>query len=165
LFILLGGPQSCQEVYWENQYLHHLKKFHPHLVPPNYQTFSSFVGAPPEAAPQPSSVVYPPGQVQELQPAPQAFFEILEQWNQMKCVISDMKVGMSDLKIVSNETRLELVDHRGLLNDIMAEIGYWKKHKNNQGFCMQGTILAIVLLIIGLVFGSYITAGLSKKIE
>jgi hypothetical protein len=30
------------------------------------------------------------GQVQEPQPAPQAFFEILEEWNQMKCVISDM---------------------------------------------------------------------------
>jgi hypothetical protein len=71
--------------FWENQYLHHLKKFHPHLVPPNYQTFSNFVGAPPEAAPgaapQPSSVVYPLGQVQEPQPAPQAFSEILEQWN------------------------------------------------------------------------------------
>jgi hypothetical protein len=98
-----------------------LKKFHPHLVLPNYQTFSSFTGAQPEAAPQPSSVVYPPGQVQEPQPAPQAFSEILEQWNQIKCVISDMKVGMSDLKIASNETRLELADHRGQLNDIMAE--------------------------------------------
>jgi hypothetical protein len=74
-----------RKFFWENQYLHHLKKFHPHLVPPNYQTFSNFVGAPPEAAPgaapQPSSVVYPLGQVQEPQPAPQAFSEILEQWN------------------------------------------------------------------------------------
>jgi hypothetical protein len=42
--------------------------------------------------------VYPPGQVQEPQPAPPAISEILDQWNQMKCVISDMKVGMSDLK-------------------------------------------------------------------
>jgi hypothetical protein len=80
-------------------------------------------------------------------------------------VISDMKVGMSDLKIARNETRLELADHRGQLNDIMAEIGYRKKHKKNQGFCMQGTILAVVVLIIGLVLGSYITAGLSKKFE
>jgi hypothetical protein len=147
-----------------------LKKFHPHLVPPNYQTFSGFVGiAPPEvapgAAPQPSSVVYPPGQVQEPQPAPQLISEMLDQWNQMKCVISDMKVGISDLKIASNETRLELADHRGQLNDIMAEIGYRKKHKKNQGFCMQGTILAVVVLIIGLVLGSYITAELSKKFE
>jgi hypothetical protein len=132
-----------------------LKKFHRHLVPPNYQTFSSFVGAPPEAAPgappQLSSVVYPPGQVQEPQPAPQAISEILDQWNQMKCVISDMKVRMSDLKIVSNETRLELADHRGQLNEIMAEIGYRKKHKKNQGFCMQGTIITVVVLIIDLV--------------
>jgi hypothetical protein len=98
-----------------------LKKFHPHLVPPNYQTFSSFVVAPPEAAPgaapQPSRVVYPPGQVQVPQPAPQAISEILDQWNQMKCVISNMKVGISDLTIASNEMRLELVDHRGQLND------------------------------------------------
>jgi hypothetical protein len=132
-----------------------LKKFHRHLVPPNYQTFSSFVGAPPEAAPgaapQLSSVVYPPGQVQEPQPAPHAISEILDQWNQMKCVISDMKVRMSDLKIVSNETRLELADHRGQLNEIMAEIGYRKKHKKNQGFCMQGTIITVVVLIIDLV--------------
>jgi hypothetical protein len=146
-----------------------LKKFHPHLVPPNYQTFNGFVAASPEAAlgaaPQPSSVVYPPGQVQEPQPAPPAISEILDQWNQMKCVISDMKVGMSDLKIASNEMTLELVDHRGQLNDIMADIGYRKKHKKNQGFCMQGTILAVVVLIIGLVLGSYITAGLSKKFE
>jgi hypothetical protein len=90
-----------------------LKKFHPHLVPPNYQMFRSFVGsAPPEvapgAAPQLSSVVYLPRQVQEPQPAPQSISEMLDQWNQMKCVISDMKVGMSDLKIASNEMRLEL---------------------------------------------------------
>jgi hypothetical protein len=147
-----------------------LKKFHPHLVPLNYQTFSSFIGAPPEAAPgaapQPSSVVYPSGQVQEPQLAPQAISEILDQWNQMKCVISDMNVGTSDLKIASNEMRLELADHRGKLNEIMADIGYRKKHKKNQGFsCMQGTILAVVVFIIGLVPGSYITAGLSKKFE
>jgi hypothetical protein len=139
------------------------------LVPPNYQTFSSFVVAPPEAAPgaapQPSSVVYPPGQVQVPQPGPQAISEILDQWNQMKCVISNMKVGISDLTIASNEMRLELADHRGQLNEIMADNGYRKKHKKNQGLCMQGTILAVVVLIIGLVLGSYITAGLAKKFE
>jgi hypothetical protein len=43
-----------------------------------------------------------------------------------------MKVGMSDLKIASNETRLELADHRGQLNDIMEEIGYRKKHKKSR---------------------------------
>jgi hypothetical protein len=109
--------------------------------------------------------VYPPEQVQEPQPAPQAISEIRDQWNQMKCVISDMKVGMSDLKIVSNEMRLELADHRGQLNEIMEDIGYRKKHKKNQGFCMQGTIIVVVVLIIGLVLGSYITGGLSKKFE
>jgi uncharacterized membrane protein YdbT with pleckstrin-like domain len=83
----------------------------------------------------------------------------------MKCVISDLKVGMSDLKIASNETSLELADHRGQLNDIMAEIVYRKKHKKNQGFFMQGTILVVVVLIIGLVLGSYIIAGLSQKFE
>jgi hypothetical protein len=54
-----------------------LKKFHPHLLPPNYQSFSSLVGATPApGAAQPSSVVYPPGQVQE---PPQANSEFLEQ--------------------------------------------------------------------------------------
>jgi hypothetical protein len=140
-----------------------LKNFHPHLLLPNYHSFSSLVGATPApGAAQPSSVVYPPGQVQE---PPQANSEFLEQWNQMKCVISDLKVGMSDLKIASNETRLELAYHRGQLNDIMAEIGYRKKRNKNQGFCMQGTIIAVVILIIGLVLGSYITTGLSKKFE
>jgi hypothetical protein len=111
-----------------------LKNFHPHLLPPNYQSFNSLVGATPApGVAQPSSVVYPPGKVQE---PPQANSEFLEQWNQMKCVISDLKVGMSDLKIVSNETRLEFADHRGQLNDIMAEIGYRKKRNKNQGFCM-----------------------------
>jgi ABC-type lipoprotein release transport system permease subunit len=66
---------------------------------------------------------------------------------------------------VSNETRFELADHRGQLIDIMAEIGYRKKRNKNQGFCMPGTIIAVVVLIIGLVLGSYITAGLSKKFE
>jgi hypothetical protein len=70
----------------------------------------------------------------------------------MKCVISDLKVGMSDLKTESNKTRLELADHRGQLNDIIAEIGYRKKRNKNQGFCMQGTIIAVVVSIIGLVF-------------
>jgi hypothetical protein len=107
--------------------------------------------------------VYPPGQVQVPQPAPQSYSEILDQWNQMKCVISDMKVGISDLKIASNEMRLELADHRGQLNEIMADNGYRKKHKKNQGLCMHDTILIVVVLIIGLVLGSYITAGLSKK--
>jgi hypothetical protein len=144
-----------------------LKKFHPHLVPPNYQTFSSVVAAPPEAAPevapQLSSVVHPPGQVQVPQPAPQPNSEILDQLNQMRCVVSDMKVGISDLKISSNEMRLELADYRGQHNEIMADNGYQKKHKKNQGLCMQGTILTVVVLIIGLVLGSYITAELSKN--
>jgi ABC-type lipoprotein release transport system permease subunit len=69
------------------------------------------------------------------------------------------------LKIASDETRLELADHRGQLIDIMAEIGYRKKRNKNQGFCMRGTIIAVVVLIIGLVLGSYITAELSKKFE
>jgi hypothetical protein len=64
LFILLGDPNSCQEVYYENQYINHLKKFHPHLLPPNYQSFNSLVRATPApGAAQQSSVVYPPGQV------------------------------------------------------------------------------------------------------
>jgi TolA-binding protein len=151
----------------ENQYLHHLKTFHPHLVPPNYETFSSVVAAPPqaapEAAPQPSSVVYPPRQVQVPQPTPQPISEITDQLSQMKCVISDMKVGISDLKISSNQMRLELSDHRGQLNEVMANNGYWKKHKKNQGLCMQATILSIVVLIIGVVLGSYLTVGLSKN--
>jgi hypothetical protein len=103
--------------------------------------------------------------VQVPQPAPQSISEILDQWNQMKCVISDMKVGISDLKIVSNEMSLELAYHRGQLNEIMTDNGYRKKHKKNQGVCMQGTILTVVVLILGLVLGSYITAGLSKKFE
>jgi hypothetical protein len=146
-----------------------LKTFHPHLVPPNYQTFSSVVATPPqaapEAAPQLSSVVYQPGQVHVPQPAPQPNSEIMDQLNQMKCVISDMKVGISDLKISSNEMRLELADHRGQLNEIMANNDYRKKHKKNQGLCMRGTILTVVVLIIGLVLGSYITAGLSKELS
>jgi hypothetical protein len=77
--------------FWENQYLHHLKTFHPHLMPPNYQMFNSVVAAPPqaapEAAPQPSRVVYPPGQVQVPQLALQPIYEIMDQLNQMKCVI------------------------------------------------------------------------------
>jgi hypothetical protein len=40
----------------------------------------------------------------------------------MKCVIFYLKMGMSDLKIASNETRLELADHRGQLNDIMQKL-------------------------------------------
>jgi hypothetical protein len=64
LFILLGDPKSCQDVYYENQHINHLKNFHPHLLPPNYQSFSSLVGATPApGVAQPSSVVYPPGQV------------------------------------------------------------------------------------------------------
>jgi hypothetical protein len=114
----------------ENKYLHHLKTYHPHLVP---------------------------------QPAPQPISEIMDQLNQMKCVISDMKVGISDLKISNNEMRHELADHRGQLDEIMANNVYQKKHKKNRGLCMQGTILAVVVLIIGVVLGSYLTAGLSKN--
>jgi hypothetical protein len=56
-----------------------LKNFHPHLLPPNYQSFNSLVGATPApGAAQPSSVVYLPGQVQE---PPLANSEFLEQWN------------------------------------------------------------------------------------
>jgi hypothetical protein len=58
-----------------------LKTFHPHLVPRNYQTFNSVVAAPPQAAPQPSSVVYPLEQVQVPQPAPEQISEIMDQLN------------------------------------------------------------------------------------
>jgi hypothetical protein len=71
---------------WEGQYLH--------LVLTNYQMFTS-IAAPPLATgtttvPQPSSVVYPLGQVQPVS-------EIMDQLNQLKCVISDLKLGFSDL--------------------------------------------------------------------
>jgi hypothetical protein len=38
-----------------------------------------------------------------------------------------------------------------------------KKPKKNKGLCMQGTILAFVILIIGVVLGSYLIGGMSKN--
>jgi hypothetical protein len=102
--------------------------------------------------------VYPPGQVQ-VQPV----FEIMDQLSQLKCVISDTKVGVCDLKISNNEVRHELAKHRGQLNELMAKNGYRKKPKKNQRLCMQGTILVVVVLIIGVVLDSYLTAKLSKN--
>jgi hypothetical protein len=67
------------------------------------------------------------------------------------------------LKISNNETRHELAEHRGQLNEIMEEIGYRKNPKKNKGLCMHGTILTFVVLIIGVVLGSYLTSGLSKN--
>jgi hypothetical protein len=87
----------------------------------------------------------------------------MDQLNKMKCVVSDIKVEISDLKILNNEVRHELAEHRGQLNELMAKNGYQKKPKKNQGLCMQGTILAVVVLIIGVVLGSHLTAGLSKN--
>jgi hypothetical protein len=95
--------------------------------------------------------------------APQPISEIMDQLNQMKCVIFDMTVGISDLKISNIEVRHELAEHRGQLNELMAKNGYWKKPKKNQGLCMQGTILTVVVLIIGVVLGSFLTVGLSKN--
>jgi hypothetical protein len=82
--------------------------------------FTSIAAPPhaaPQAAPQPSSVVYPPGQVQ---PMP----EIMDQLNQLKCVVSDLKMEFSDLKMSNNETRLELAEHRGQLTELLAKNGY-----------------------------------------
>jgi hypothetical protein len=59
--------------------------------------------------------------------------------------------------------RHKLAKHRGQLNELMAKNGYRKKPKKNQGLCMQGTILAVVVLIIGAVLDSYPTAGLSEN--
>jgi hypothetical protein len=106
------------------------------------------VAAPPLATgtttvPQPSSVVYPLGRVQPVS-------EIMDQLNQLKCVVSDLKLGFSDLKISNNEMRHEVN-------------GYRKKPKKNNGLCMQGTILVVVVLIICVVLGSYLTGGLSKN--
>jgi hypothetical protein len=67
------------------------------------------------------------------------------------------------LKILNNEVRHELAEHRVQLNELMVKNGYRKKPKKNQGLCMQGTILAVVVLIIGAVLGCYLTAGLSKN--
>jgi uncharacterized protein Veg len=72
-------------------------------------------------------------------------------------------LGFSDLKISNNETRQELAEHRGQLTELMAKNGYRKKSKKNKGLCMQGTILAFVVLIIGVAIGSYIIGGLSKN--
>jgi hypothetical protein len=111
------------------------------------------VAALPQAAPQPSSVVYPPGQVQ---PVP----EIMEQSNQLKFVVSDLKFGFSDLKMSHNETRLD----RGKFIEHLAKNDRGKKKpKKNKGLCMQSTMLAFVILIIGVVLGSYLTDGLSKN--
>jgi hypothetical protein len=75
--------------------------------------------------------VYLSGQVQVPQLAPQPISEIMDQLNQMKCVIFDMTVGISDLKISNNEVRHELAEHRGQLNELMAKNGYRKKPKKN----------------------------------
>jgi hypothetical protein len=115
--------------------------------------FTSVV-APPQAAPQPSSVMYPQGQVQPIS-------KIIDPLNQLKCVVFDMKVGFSDLKISNNEMRYELAEHRGQLTELMAKNDYQKKPMKNKGLCMQGTILVVVVLIIGAVLGSYLTGGLS----
>jgi hypothetical protein len=52
--------------------------------------FTSVAASPratPQPAPQMSSVVYPPGQVQPVS-------KIMYQLNQLKCVVSDMKLGL-----------------------------------------------------------------------
>jgi hypothetical protein len=90
-------------------------------------------------------------------------FEIMDQLNQLKCVVSDLKLGFSYLKISNNETRLELPEHRGQLTELMAKNGCWKKPEKNKGLCMHGTILSFVILIIGVVLGSYLTGGLSMN--
>jgi hypothetical protein len=72
------------------------------------------VAAPPQAAPQLSNVVYPSAQVQPV-------YEIMDQMNQLKCVVSDLKLGFSDLKISNNETRHKLAEHRGQLTEIMEK--------------------------------------------
>jgi uncharacterized protein Veg len=59
--------------------------------------------------------------------------------------------------------RHELAEHRGQLTELMAKNGYRKKPKKNKGLYMQGIILAVVVLIIGVVLGSYLTGGLSKS--
>jgi hypothetical protein len=100
--------------------------------------------------------VYPLGQVQPVS-------EIMDQLNQLKCVVSDMQLGFSDLKISNKEMRHELAEHRGQLTELMAKNGYRKNPKKNKGVCMQGTILAVVVLIIGVVLGNYLTGGLSKN--
>jgi hypothetical protein len=87
----------------------------------------------------------------------------MDQLNQVKFVICDIKVQISDLKISNNEVRHQLAEHRVQLNELMAKNGYRKKPKKNQGLCMQGTILAVVVLIIGVVLGCYLTVGLSKN--
>jgi hypothetical protein len=68
------------------QYLQHLRTNYPHLVSANYHMFTS-VAALPQAAPQPSSVVYPPRQVQLVS-------EIMDQLIQLKCVVSDLKLDL-----------------------------------------------------------------------
>jgi hypothetical protein len=87
----------------------------------------------------------------------------MDRLNQLKCDISDIKVGVSDFKISNNEVRHELAEHRGQLNELMVKNYYRKKPKKNKGLCMQGTILVVVVLIIGIVLGSHLTGGLSKN--
>jgi hypothetical protein len=88
------------------------------------------IAAPPQAAPQvapqPSSVVYPPGQVQ---PVP----EIMDHLNQLNFVVSDLKLGFSDLKMSHNEMRLELAEQRGKFTEHLAKNGCGKKPKKNKG--------------------------------
>jgi hypothetical protein len=90
--------------------------------------------------------------------------KIMEQLNQLKFVVSDFKFGNSDLKMSHNESRLELVDLRWQFTEHLAKNCCGKKNpKKNKGLCMQGTILTFVILIIGVVLGSYLTGRLSKN--
>jgi hypothetical protein len=59
--------------------------------------------------------------------------------------------------------RVELAEHRGQLTELMAKNDCRKKPKKNTELCMQGTILAFVILIICVVLGGYITGGQSRN--
>jgi hypothetical protein len=60
---------------------------------------------------------------------------------------------------------LNLQTIEGNLTTLWQKLAIGRSATKNQGLCMQGTIIVVVFLIIGLVLGSYITAGLSKKFE
>jgi hypothetical protein len=59
---------------------------------------------------------------------------------------------------------MDLADLQGKFTEHLTKNGCGKKEpKKNKGLCMQDTILAFVILIIGVVLGGNITGGLSRN--
>ncbi|CAO2176776.1 unnamed protein product [Urochloa humidicola] len=156
-----GDPTSCDQYWFEEQYLQHLRRNFPHLVPPNFQSTRSV------APPLSSGVLQP----QVHQPNT----EFVNQISELKLANCDLKMELCQLKMQNGEVKGQLNELKQvfpILDELRNAVAEKQKVsaavvpppvENSKLACNNGVLAAVVILVVGVLLGMLVSGVANAK--